>query len=83
MIKCVPPYCVPPSNSKAIVNFTVLIGSLSSLKNIKHGLTVKDFVMIKTTVFLPVLCVSALAHNPRSPVAKSWSYGEIIDTMEF
>lgn len=50
MIKCVPPYCVPPSNSKAVVNFTMLIGSLSSLKNIKHGLTVKDFVMIKTTV---------------------------------
>lgn len=50
MLKCVPPYCVPPSNSKAIVNFTMLIGSLSSLKNIKHGLMVKDFVMIQTTV---------------------------------
>ena len=33
--------------------------------------------------FLLALCISALAHNPRSPEAKSWRDGEIIDSMEF
>ena len=35
MIKCVPPYYVLLSKSKAIINFSMLIGNFPSIKNIK------------------------------------------------
>ena len=37
-MKCAPPYYVLPSKSKAVINFSMLIGKFSPIKNIMLAL---------------------------------------------
>ena len=49
MIKCVPPYYVLPSKSKAMINFSMLIGNFSSIKSIKLALAFCGLSLVMKT----------------------------------